>query len=144
MPKRTIAQPKRALAEEDVRRYAEEYLKARRLAEEAQKRADAMKSTLVQHIVENGYTDDKGSQYIDVGIPGCAKLKRERRLSQRFNEEKAAAWLERKGVYDEYTETIVVLSEDKILAAGWEKKIPERVIKGFYDDNEVMAFKVVA
>lgn len=146
MAKRTIAEPKRALNKADIRRYAQEYIAARRMAADAAKREAEMKATLAKAVEELGYTDDKGNQFLDIGIEGCDKLKRERRVSQRFDTEKAAAWLKKRKRYADFTETIVQLSEDKILAAAFEGDDPdvtEKVVKGFYVDSETMAFKVL-
>ena len=144
MPKRVIAKPTRAVTVEQLPRYVEEYLKERNAADEMSKRVNEKKTNIVELLVAEGYKDDKGSRFIDVGIPGCSAVKHERRVSTKLDEEKALAWLRKNGLYEECTTTVVVLDEEKLLAAAYEGKIAERTLKGFYEQTENFAFKVIA
>lgn len=144
MATRTIGKAKRTLAKADVKRFAQHYVDARKAAELMQAQVDDMKAALVQAVQDYGYTDDKGNQFLDIGIEGCDKLKREVRRSKRFDVTKATQWLKKQGRYDEFTEVVVQLDEDKILAASFEGDLPEKVVAGFYQESETMAFKVMS
>ena len=139
MARRLIA-PKRTLSEEDLERYVAEYKKDRELEKIAKQRADEKKAALVEYIEANGYTDDKGNQWVDVA--DGVRLKRERRVSQGFDAEKAEAWLKKNKRYDEFTETIVQLDVDAIYAAAYQNEIPSRTFDSWLTRTETMAFKV--
>lgn len=143
--KRLLRKPKRELSEEDIRRYAEEWLREKEAAEAMMARANEKKATLVEYVMQHGYEDDKGSRYIDIEIPGLKAIKYEKRHSVNFDDDKAEAWLKKqpKLNYDDFTETIVRVDRDKVLAAGYEGTISEKTIKSFYVTSETFAFKAV-
>ena len=92
----------------------------------------------------HGEPDDKGSLWLDVGVEGAAQLKREKRVSTGFDPEACERYLRKHGVYDDYTETIVRLDEDKVHAAVFEGALSEREYKKWITRRETMAFKVIA
>lgn len=145
MPKRVIAKPTRAVSTEQLPRYVEEYLKERDAAATMQKRVDEKKANIVEVLIADGYTDDKGSRFVDVGIPGCSAVKHERRVRTVLDEEKALAWIKKHkpALYDSCTKTITVLDEEALLAAAYEGKIAEKTLKSFYEQSESFAFKIV-
>lgn len=142
-PTRKIAKPKRELSIEQLPRYVEEYLKEKAAADAMAKRVNEKKATIAALVEASGYLDDRGSQFLDVGIDGCSAVKRERRITNTLDEAKALAWLTKHGLYDECTRTEVVLDEEALLAAAYEGKVPERALKSFYEQSESFAFKVL-
>lgn len=121
-------------------RLAQEYLDAKRFAESTAKRADELKATLVKDLVDNGVTDDRGHMWCPAGN---LQLKRERRVSEVFQTDAATTWAKDNGHWDAVKETIEVLSEDRLLALGWNDQDIANAIKQFYTQKETWAFKVV-
>lgn len=96
-----------------------------------------------------GITDDKGHSWImweDDPLPDPSGkgevigIKRERRAPSTLNEERAEAFLRRKGLWDACTETVVVINEDAILAKAFDKTITEAELQSLYDTKENFAF----
>lgn len=142
-PTRKIAKPTREVTSAQLPRYMQEYLQEKAAADAMAKRVAEKKANIMKLIEAEGYVDDRGSQFIDVGIDGCSMVKREVRISTTLDETKALQWLKKNGLYEECTRTEVVLDEEALLAAAYEGKVPEKTLKSFYEQNESYAFKVI-
>lgn len=145
-PKRLQGQQKRELTPEEWQDYVVQYLKEKAFAEGATKRVNDMKAAVIAYLQAHGDPDEKGSLYVDVkGVEGVGSMKYERRLGQVLDRGKVEAWLKRKGLWEEYTEEVRVLDEDKLAAAAYESGTPitERTYQGFFVDSETWALKAV-
>lgn len=126
-----------------------EYLSNRLLRERAQKVEDDLKKTLMSHLVDAGEDHEGGHKVIMLAEPlpyGDKKIlgiKRQRRCSTSLNPDKAMKYLEKKGLLDECTTSIVVLNEDALLAANFDGRIPDKDLKSLYDDSETFAFTLL-
>lgn len=95
-----------------------------------------------------GDSDDQGHVWIEFDEPvedpsGKASvlgIKREKRVSRRLNPARAEEFLKRRKLWDDCTETVLVINEDAILAKAFEKKISDADLEGLYDVNESYAF----
>lgn len=135
---------KRTLKKTDVARYAEEYVSEKAMLDAIKQRVDEKKAALVAALTQFGETDEKGNVFLDVGIEGCARLKHELRRSETLNLDRIEAWLKSRGLWDEFSTTVRIVDEEKVLAAAFEgKQIPKATMRSFYDINETMAFKVL-
>lgn len=91
------------------------------------KREDLLKKELSAFVETNGYTDDKGSEYIDFGAPieGFVGMKRERRVAQYLDEEKAFKVLAAKKLTALCTKQVTVVDEDAVQAAFYDGKLTQ-------------------
>ena len=120
-------------------RLVEEFKRSKESMEKEEKRLQALKKELSDFVDTEGVEDHNGHRWLKIGD---FELKRERRVSRSFNSAKAREWAEENGLLDKVTETVVVLSEDKLLALAWEDKSLSSTIQAFYEEKESWAFKV--
>ena len=97
-------------------------------------REGELKKTLSTIVETDGYTDDKGSEYIDFREPidGFAGLKRERRVYQTLDEEKAFDVLAKKKLTKLCTKTITVVDEEAVQAAFYDGKLTQDDIDAMF------------
>lgn len=119
-------------------RLVEEFKRSKEFVEKEEKRLNAMKKELSEHVDKEGAVDHNGHKWLKIGD---FELKRERRVSRSFNSAKAKEWADENGFTDQVTETIVVLSEEKMLALAWENKDLAPIVQAFYEEKETWAFK---
>ena len=98
------------------------------------KREEELKKMLSAIVETDGYTDDKGSEYVDFKEPieGFAGMKRERRVIQRLDEEKAFEVLAEKKLTQLCTRTITVVDEDAVQAAFYDGKLTQDDIDAMF------------
>lgn len=125
---------------EYITRLTEEYEKAREFAESAARRADELKTQLTKFVEEYGVEDDKGSLWLPAGK---VDIKRERRVSRSLNTAAAEVWAKDNNVWDVVSETVVQISEDKLLSLAWESEKYSADISDLYKEKIIWAFKVV-
>lgn len=119
-------------------RLVEEFKRSKDFLEKEEKRMQAIKKELSEHVDTDGVVDHNGHKWLKIGD---FELKRERRVSRSFNSAKAKEWAEENGFIDQVTETITVLSEEKMLALAWENKDLAPIVQAFYEEKETWAFK---
>lgn len=117
---------------------ADDFRKSKEAIDALTKRQDAMKKELVQAVKENGYEDDKGNLWLQLGDK---ELKYERRVSRALNADAAEQWAREQGIWDDIKEVVERLSEEKLLGYSWLHKEVEDTIQGFYSEKESWAFK---
>lgn len=143
-PKRVMRTAKRELNAKDFPRYVEEYLREKEAMEAMQARVNEKKAAINKFVDDLGEADEKGSKWVHVeGIPGLSAVKRERRVSQSLDTDKAEAWLKKNGLWEQYSEEIRVLDEDALYGAGYDGTIPRKVFDGFMVSSESFALKTV-
>ncbi len=120
-------------------RLVQEYKAAKEMADTSKKRADGLKSQLVELVDEHGYEGENGHRWFEVGEH---KLKRERRVSKAFDRTACEEWAREAGLWEDVKEVIEVLSEDKVLALAWDKPEIRQEVDDFYVEKETWAFKV--
>jgi hypothetical protein len=142
---RTVRRPQAAapLALDDVPALLEKYLDMRKTADEFQGKVDEMKKLLSTAVDTHGFVDDKGNRWIEFEEPieGVTALKRERRVSRSLDPVRAETVLKRLGLWEECTEEVRVIDEDKILGAGFEGRIKKGVLDSLWTESESWAFK---
>jgi hypothetical protein len=97
-------------------------------------REGELKKNLSTIVETDGYTDDKGSEYIDFKEPieGYAGLKRERRVYQTLDEEKAFAVIAKKKLTSLCTKTITIVDEEAVQAAFFDGKLTQDDIDAMF------------
>jgi hypothetical protein len=97
-------------------------------------RESELKKQLSSIVETQGYTDDKGSEYIDFPeeIEGFAGLKRERRVYQTLDEDKALEVLAAKKLTALCTRQITVVDEDAVRAAMFDGKLSQDDIDAMF------------
>jgi hypothetical protein len=102
------------------------------------------RQVILEYLVANGTKDDKGSFWVnwpEDPVGGRIKgIKAERRLLKVLDPEVAEAYLRKRKLYTQCTETIVTLSEEKILALNFQGTIPDADLDALYETTENYAF----
>jgi hypothetical protein len=114
-----------------------------RIASET-KMLNILKKNLSDLVDSDGEPDDRGHIFYTLpdGLPYSA-LKRERRVSKSLDEEVTENILRDKGLYDECTEEITVVDQDKVLAAHFEGKLTTEEIDAMFPPTITWAFITV-
>lgn len=145
--KKVLGRQNAALSADTIQDAIAEYVGDKSLLDAVTARVNTMKANITAYIRSKGYRDDKGHQWFDVdGIAGVSKVKLERRVSTYVDAEKAQAWLEKHGLWNECSDLVPAhreFSEEKLLALGFDRKIPAKVIESFTVTSESTAFKTV-
>ena len=116
-----------------------EYKASKEMADSAKKRADGLKSQLIELVDERGYEGENGHRWFEVGD---YKLKRERRVSKTFDAAACEELAKVSGLWDEVSEVVELLSEDRVLALAWDDPEIRAEIERFYVEKETWAFKL--
>lgn len=128
----------------DVRQAVRDWLLQDDAVKAFSERLSETRKLLLTILEEKGNTDDKGSQWIrfpEDPVEGRVNaIKRERRVGRRLNEERTEEYLTKRKLYHQCTETVVVLSEEKILDLNFKGKISDEDLDALYDVNETWAF----
>lgn len=116
------------------------YKEQKEFADRLLSRVEEMKRDLIKRVESKGFTDDRGHQWLSAGDH---QLKRERRVSVSFNTQYAEQWARENGIWDDVKEVVEVVSEEKLLAALWDREEMKDKLDDFYNKRESYAFKVV-
>ena len=154
--KRTI---KRRTIPADFIRYLTEYLGTRSMREKSALLENDHKAVLMNVLTEVGTSGDGGHRTIMLDEPvtfysypsrhdkptekKVTGIQRQRRVGQSLDEDKTLALLESKGLLIECTTTVVVIEEDKVLAANFSGAITDEELKGLYTEKETFAFQLI-
>lgn len=162
MPKRIARKPEETSTEPVATRakmWLVQFLMLKTEADRIGKRRDELKKRLTEVIEEEGYTDEKGSLYLDLDEPvegadgkTYEVLKWERRVSRSLNMDKGEALVLSKTYIDkadrqEYPLSkrcivmVPMLDEEEVLKAYYDGIITEEEIDSIFDDRETFAFK---
>jgi hypothetical protein len=111
-----------------------EYIGLSKQRKMIESRESELKKQLSSIVETQGYTDDKGSEYIDFPeeIEGFAGLKRERRVYQTLDEDKALEVLAAKKLTALCTRQITVVDEDAVRAAMFDGKLSQDDIDAMF------------
>jgi len=132
---------------QNINRMVKEYVDTKKMFDTTKARVDKLKTDLRTYLEQRGERDEKGHTWMPIdGVDGVSSLKLERRVSVAMDHAKAEKWLKANGLWEECSDEIPAhreLSEDKVLALGFDGKIPKRVADGFTVRSESFAFKTV-
>lgn len=125
--------------QQSIKQWVAELVTAKAQQKFFKSRQDQVTKRLKTVVEETGYQDDQGHIWFDLEEPveGCVALQMQRKVSQPLNEDKAEAILKKAGLYEECTQTIVVLDQEAIMAARYRGDLTD-------DDIDAMFPKVVS
>jgi len=126
--------------ENDLGRIVTEYVNMKNLIEKYQSRLDEIKKELSNQVDSFGDVDDKGHKWLPAGDH---QLKRERRVSINLDNRIAEQWAKDKNMWEDVSEEIRVLSEDKLLGKVWANPELKTELDELYVKKESWAFKVM-
>lgn len=124
--------------EQYLKRLVEEFRNSKEAINTLTKRQDSMKKELIQAIQDNGYMDEKGNFWLEVGDN---EIKYERRASVSLDMSAAIEWCKENGYWDDVKEIIETLSEDKLLGLAWVNPDLQDAVQSLYTTKETWAFK---
>lgn len=112
------------------------------------KRVLEIRDELSEFVESAGYTDDKGHQRVPLPeeVSGVRALVRQRKAPRVFDPEKAEEILQAivcedgGTLWDNCTEMVAVLDEDKVMAAQYEGLLTEEQIDEMYPISESWSF----
>jgi len=146
LTKREPAQPK-----VNIRRAVTDFLNFDSMARKFGAQANEVKLLLRDKVLPaQGEQDESGHYWIrfddepieDPDGGEVIAIEAQRRAPKKLNAERAEALLRRKKMWEQCTETVteVVINEDAILAAAFEKKLTEEELESLYDIKVTYAF----
>lgn len=124
----------------DLDRLVTEYQNLKELIDKYSLRLTSLKKELSDQVDMFGHEDEKGSKWLPIGN---FQLKRERRASLNFDSQTAEVWAKNKDIWDKVSETIEIVSEDKILSMAWSNPDLKKEIDDMYSTKESWAFKII-
>lgn len=124
----------------DLNRLTEEYVKSQDHLKAATKRQEELKQMLLKRVEALGEPDDKGHVWLPTGE---WLLKKERRVSEVFDQSAAEEWARENDLWDSCSVEIPAhreFSADRMLALAFERPDLEPTIKKFWGQKETWAF----
>ena len=131
--------------DEMVRQYAQ----FRTLRERSASQEERYKKDLLGMLEATGEEEDSGhkvrptSEPVTIGKKTVVGFRRQRRVSQKLNADKAEEWLQANGMLAECQVTQTFLDEDAILGLNFSGNIPDQVFKGWYEESETFALTLI-
>lgn len=148
-----------ALDDNSLSGWLAEFYKFKKLAEHAGKFQGQMRDLILEEIEDlhttvppegaegQWWEDDKGSQFVLLPEPvedpkgrTITTVKREKRVSQSLNEERANELLGSKGLLEQCITFVPVLDEDAVLALNYGEQLSDADLQSLYDEKVTWAF----
>ena len=106
------------------------------------KEQSVLKSELSDLVDNEGTADDKGHIWYSLPeeVDGYQSLQRQRRVSQRLDEDTARAILKQKGLTDRCYKLVPVLDEAEVMACLYESLLTEEEIDSMFPKSVSYAF----
>jgi hypothetical protein len=143
MPTKTLKRSTRRV-KLDPRIAAKHWLHADDAVKQFGKDKEDRRQELLAILEESGTRDEAGHYWInwpDDPVEGRIKgIKAERRVSRTLDIEAAEEYLTARKLYNQCTQTIVALDEDKILGLNFTGKISDADLESLYVVSETYAF----
>lgn len=113
--------------------------------EEAKAKKDILGILDMRGEEESGGHKMLPTQRLKIGKKAVIGFRRQRRVSQQFQESAATQWLKDNGLLEEctVTETTTYLNEDAILSLNFSGRIPDSVMQTFYTEKETFALTLI-
>lgn len=118
-----------------------EYSRIKEQVDDLSKRQKELRDSLLGAIENLGETDDQGNFWMELPKPvgDVRVLKRQRRVTQTLNQERALQLLEENGLLDQCSQMVRVVDEDALMAAKWDGALTEEQIDSMIDTKVVWA-----
>lgn len=100
-------------------------------------RITVLRKRIMAVIEERGEVNDKGSLILDASDSnnGPMQVVKQRRVSKMFDEDKADALLQEKGLFETCTKTVTVLDQDAVMAAYYDGKLTDEDIETMFPEK---------
>lgn len=120
------------------------YILTRNLRERSEVEESKLKRDLLGYLAERGEESEEGHRTLFFPTKRLGKklvngIRRQRRVSQSLEQDKAIAWLTANNLLEQCTYTEVFLNEDAILSLAMSGEIPDEVLRSFYSQKESYA-----
>lgn len=120
------------------------YILTRNLRERSEVEEGKLKRDLLGYLSERGEETEEGHRTLYFPTKRLGKklvngIRRQRRVSQTLEQDKAVEWLTANNLLEECTYTEVFLNEDALLSLAMSGKIPDEVLRSFYSQKESFA-----
>lgn len=98
------------------------------------KRQKELRDRLIEVVTDGGYEDDQGHMWLEFDEPldGVASLQRQRRVARAVNDDNAEEVLVAHGLWDDCTELVRVVNEDRVMEALYDDKLTEDDVDRIY------------
>lgn len=106
-----------------------------------EKEQKVLRAQLFETLDTDGVEDDKGNVIIELPeeVDGISSIVKQRRVSRKIDEEKAAEIITAKGLQDSLYKTVVVVDEDALMAALYEDVLTETEVDEMYPPSVTWA-----
>lgn len=106
-----------------------------------EKEQKALRAEMFEVLDGEGEVDDKGNIIIQLPeeVDGYNSIMKQRRVTRKIDETKAADIIYAKGLQDSLYKTIIVVDEDALMAALYEDVLTEEEIDEMYPQSVVWA-----
>jgi hypothetical protein len=106
-----------------------------------EKEQKVLRAELFESLDSEGVEDDKGNIIIELPeeVDGVSSIVKQRRVSRKIDEDKAAEIIHNKGLQDSLYKTVIVVDEDALMAALYEDVLTETEIDEMYPQSVTWA-----
>jgi len=124
----------RNIDEEDFIAQTKKYVFIKAQLEFLEKEQKTLRAQLFEVLDAEGQEDDKGNIIIELpsDVDGVSSLVKQRRVSRKIDEDKAAEIIAEHGLEDTLYKTIRVVDEDALMAALYEDDLTEEEVDQMY------------
>jgi len=124
----------RNIDEEDFIAQTKKYAFIKAQLEFLEKEQKTLRAQLFEVLDAEGQEDDKGNIIIELpsDVDGVSSLVKQRRVSRKIDEDKAAEIIAEHGLEDTLYKTIRVVDEDALMAALYEDDLTEEEVDQMY------------
>lgn len=135
MPIQNNELPDQAL--EPLKKELQQYVVLKEEVSSLETRVGQIKKRIISAIEELGEANEKGSLVLAVNdeLSGTASIVKQRRVSKVFDEETANKILKDKELFEECTQTIVVLDQDAVMGAYYTGKLTDEDIESMFPEK---------
>lgn len=126
----------------DLLKKVRSYISIKGRIDDLTKEQSVLKSELSDIVDEQGVPDEKGHIWFELPeeVDGYRSLQRQRRVSQRLDEDYAINLLTEKGLYDRCYEKVPVLKESEVMSCLYEGLLTEEEIDTMFPKSVSYAF----
>jgi hypothetical protein len=130
-----VAESKRKASPMDsVEAQVREFKYLKKETDELGKRSKVIRDDLMKLVENTGFEDDQGHYWLefDDGIDGTDALQRQRRVSRSLDEDQAEEVLKTAGIWEECTDLVRVVNEDRVMQALYDEKLNDVAVDKIY------------
>jgi hypothetical protein len=120
-------EPREFLDPESFEAQVREYVRIKATMKALDARTKELHTKLSEKIELEGYEDNEGNHVLDLTFDadGFVRLENQRRVSRKLDEDVATSIIDELGLGADIYETKVVINEDALMAAYYDKQITE-------------------